>query len=149
MGHEVPPRSTARDVRSGVVGGLAVATLYCLWIAAIYVFRGPAAFERQGVRFGSLLLTYLTIGIVSGALVGLLKPLARWKSGAYAVGLIAGAPVAIGLAVCIKGMPSNWDADEAFVIPILSVVAGLAIGSEIWKASLARRAGDAAGPEQS
>jgi hypothetical protein len=99
----------------------------------MYMLRGSAPFDQQGVSIGMVAVTYLAIGLAAGALVGLLRPITRQRLGAYAVGLVAGVPVATGLVIVVRGLPGSWDFFDPFILMIFSVVAGHLIGSELWK----------------
>jgi hypothetical protein len=122
-----------QDIRRGVAGGLSIAALYCLWVAGIYAVRGAAPFDRQSVTLAGVLVTYLAIGLITGALVGLLWRFTVRKPIAYLVGLAAGVPVAIGIAICVRGFPSAWTTSARVTTYVFAVVAGLFIGSEIWR----------------
>jgi hypothetical protein len=135
----------ARNVRWGVTGGLEIAAVYCAWVLVVYALRGPRPFERQGVTLTTVLAFYVGAGAAAGALVGLLRPLApRGEGSAYAVGLLAGVPVAIGAALCTRGLPSGWDATEVVVAAVMTVLVGLFIGRELAKHAAATRAAETA-----
>ncbi len=127
-----PPTARA-NLLWGVRGGFAVALVYCAWVAIIYATSGAAPFTRQGVSFGRVVVAYLAIGIASGAAVGVLRPFASTRLGAYMVGLVAGVPVAVGIAVCVRGAPRNWDRADMTLLPIFIVAAAWVIGSELRK----------------
>lgn len=78
-------------------------------------------------------MAYISIGLMAGAVVGLLRPLIQWRFGAYLVGLIAGVPVAVGLIICVRGFPQQWDFADRALVPIFVVIAGFVIGRELWK----------------
>lgn len=121
------------DLRWGIAGGLWVAAFYCAWVTGVYIFRGPGPFERNGVSFFSTVLTYIGIGAIGGGLVGLLRPFSERKLGAYAVGLVVGLLVAMGIGLLVAGSPVNWQFAEWTAILFVTPAAGWAIGSELWK----------------
>lgn len=127
--------SLKRDLRWGTTGGLSIAVVYCVWVLIIYMLRGSDPFEQAGVSLPMVLITYLGVGLVSGMVVGLLRPLTRWTVGAYAVGLAAGVPFGLGLVVCIQGSPDRWDWATWMGLPILILISGLVIGYELRKHS--------------
>ena len=87
-----------KDMRWGLQAGLGVGALYCLWSLAAYLLRGPEVFKRHGVTLGALLFLYLFAGGASGMIVGFLWRFTTTRAMAYAVGLAAGLPVALGTA---------------------------------------------------
>src|SRR3954471_3461411 len=90
------------DVVWGMRGGVLVALVYCAWITLIYVFHGQSAFDRQGVTYEATLAFYLGAGAISGAIAGVLRPLLRFRFGAYCVGVVAALPIGFGTAVIVS-----------------------------------------------
>jgi hypothetical protein len=128
-------RSLLDNIRWGVSGGLFIAAAYCAWVIAVYILRGSAPFDRLGITLRAALGTYVAVGIVGGLIVGLLRPLTKWRPGAYFVGLVAGTFGASGVMAALSGPPTAWDFDEWVVVPIIAVAAAWVIGSELWKGS--------------
>lgn len=125
----------AQNLRWGIRGGLVIAVVYCIWVTAVFLIQGSGPFERQGVTLLSVILTYLGVGATAGGVVGLLRPLTSHRLGAYLAGITAGIPVAVGLAICVRGFPSQWDFADRMLVPVFSVIAGVVIGSELRKKS--------------
>jgi hypothetical protein len=100
-------------------------------VIAVFLLRGPDPFRRQGVTLLELLVTYATLGITTGAVVGLLRPLSRYMLGAYVVGLAIGIPISIGLAMAAKGPPATRDYTVWLAVPIACVMAKLFVGHEL------------------
>lgn len=126
---------TAQNLRWGIMGGLSIAAVYCVWVTALFLMQGSGPFDRQGVTLRSVILTYLGVGVTAGGAVGLLRPMTSHRFGAYLAGIIAGIPVAVGLAICVRGFPSQWDVADRILVPVFSVIAGVGIGSELRKKS--------------
>jgi hypothetical protein len=121
------------DIAWGAKRGLGVAFVYCAWVSVVYLIGGSTVFAKQEVTYATLVATYLGIGLISGISVGALRRFTNSVVGAYAVGIVAGIPVAVGIAICVKGLPSHWGEYERVAIPFFSVAAGLVIGSEMAK----------------
>lgn len=81
----------------------------------------------------ALIATYLVVGVSAGGVIGLLRPLTYHGVGAYIVGLFAGAPIGIGLTLCVKGLPAMWPEVVWSGLPVLCVLIGLAVGHELRK----------------
>lgn len=124
-----------KDVQWGVRRGLAIASVYCVWVIGIYLISGAAAFEKQGTTLPRVLFLYATIGTVAGAIVGLLRPATRGKFGAYLVGWIVGVLIVTGIGISLEGLPQDWDFAVWLSIPVLSPLAGWVVGSELWKST--------------
>ena len=92
---------------------------------------GPEPFESIGVSHRSVIATYLGIGVASGSVIGMLKPLTLRRAGAYFVELLAGIPVAIGLVLCVSGLPRDWTTPDWIGIPIFTLAWGLLIGRQL------------------
>ena len=122
-----------KDMRWGLQAGLGVGALYCLWSLAAYLLRGPEVFKRHGVTLGALLFLYLFAGGASGMIVGFLWRFTTTRAMAYAVGLAAGLPVALGTAVALEGAPNRWDAAVWFGALFVGVLAGTSVGHEVWR----------------
>lgn len=118
----------ADRVRTGIILGAIMATLYSLWVLIVYVFHGAAAFTALDITFGGLVLTYYVTGIAAGALIGLLSPLARSKAGAMLVGWLGAFLVTVGISLNMFGfftkwVPANWVI--CAVVALFPAVAGV------------------------
>lgn len=121
------------NLKWGLKGGIAVALVYCAWVTVVYAVNGGGPFERHGVDYRGTVLLYLGAGIVSGAIVGLLRPLIRNNIGAYLVGVIGALPIGAGTAMLVTGLPRYWGFDDWILVPLISIGAGIALGSELRK----------------
>lgn len=121
----------ARDVKSGLLGGLGVSAVYCVWVLGVYALRGSAPFDRNGVTLPGVLVTYLTVGLLAGAVVGVLRPISRRPIGAYVVGFVAAFPIAAGIAVLVEGLPARWDYTMWLALLMTWVVFGAIVGREL------------------
>jgi hypothetical protein len=107
--------------------------MYCAWVSIVYAVSGPEPFERNGVTFSSVVVTYIIIGAVGGGIVGLLRPFSTTKIGAYAIGLIVGLFGAMSIGILVAGSPLRWQLPEWGTMPIFTIVMGWLVGSELWK----------------
>lgn len=143
MAHAWLPHSTPRelstrdDIRWGIQRGLTLAVGYLIWCAAIYLLGGTRAFERVGVSFVEVAIFYVLTGVVAGAAIGLLRPLARWTVGAYATGLVAATIIAGGALLLLRGLPTAWNAQDVLTFLTAVVIATPFVGREMRRAHLA------------
>lgn len=120
-----------KRVKKAALIGFAVAFLFCAWVTVVRLSKGERAFTELGISYPGTLAMYVFTGLASGATIGALMPLARWRAGAYLIGFAGGLPIVAGILIQQAGLPSRW-ADEDFTLaPVLVLVATLVIGSEI------------------
>ena len=119
------------NIFRGARWGLAFATVYCAYVTLIFIIGGPGVLDRYGVSLGEVVLVYVVGGILSGASVGLLLPLTRWKAGSALVGVVAMLPVFVGIAYTVAG-PPPWEFPQKFATVLSSVVVG-GLGGLIFK----------------
>ena len=123
------------NLRWGIQGGLFFAAIYIAWVTILFLVRGREPFDRLGVNLPVVVAVYLAGGVLSGAVIGLLRPFATRKVGAYLISIIAALPVLTGIAISLQGLPGRWDLATRLVVPFLSVAFGLALGDLLWKAA--------------
>jgi len=88
-------RSLSRRVTWGVRWGTVLASAFALFALVQYGLHGSAIERSTGFSLGDVVSIYFAGGVVGGAFVGLVLPLARRKVGSAFVGFLAILPVAI------------------------------------------------------
>lgn len=129
-----------RGLRWGLKRGVLIACGFCVWVSLVYAFSHGNVFEREGLSYPRVVLTYLCIGAISGGLVGSMWRLTESTVGVFVVGVIAGIPLALGLEFAYYGDFQTWGPAEWWGVPVFGLLAGLGIGNEIDRAR--RREGD-------
>jgi hypothetical protein len=119
------------NLKWGVKGGVGGAAVYCLWVGLLFLIRGPEAFSRLGVSLTTVIATYLAVGVLAGAVIGLLRPLTGNDFGAFVVGYLAAVPIAAGIMICLRGWPTTWPARLWHVYPMLVLIFGTMVGFEL------------------
>jgi hypothetical protein len=84
-------------IKTGVGIGLIFASLYSLYMIGLYVIQGEEPFPRMGTTVLTVIATYFSGGITAGAVVGILRPLGRWRLGAIFIGIVAHSSSSLGL----------------------------------------------------
>jgi hypothetical protein len=95
----------AANIRWGLRGGLWVAAVLSGYVVMLYVARGSAPFVANSTTLPQVLLLYAAGGLAGGILVGLLRPLTRWRAGAVFTGVLTAALVYDG---AIRAVTGSW-----------------------------------------
>jgi hypothetical protein len=114
----------------GIGWGLAMACFYCVFVVVLYLAQGAAPFEAHETTLGTVILIYFAGGITAGALVGLLRPLARWWPGAMLIGFLAAVLVFLGIDVAQTGIGKRRDWQAIFAV---SLFLGPVCGISAWR----------------
>jgi peptidoglycan/LPS O-acetylase OafA/YrhL len=94
--------TVARNLRWGIGWALAFAVVYLVWVTVLFAMGGQAAFARKGVTFQSTILGYLISALLGGTLLGLLRPLNRWRAGSALTGVIVGGAIGCTLMLALE-----------------------------------------------
>lgn len=86
----------AANLRWGIRWGLLFAAALSSWAALLFAIRGFQEFRKLEVTMPRVIAFYLVSGSVAGVILGLCRPLLKWRSGAGVVGAVS--------AVVILGM---------------------------------------------
>ncbi len=98
---------SADNLKRGVQWGAYFGLVYSLIAGVIALLAGSAPFEDAGTTLPKVLAVYLVGGLVVGALIGLLWPMGRSRSGAALLGAVASVPVSC-LVLMATEPPSAW-----------------------------------------
>lgn|SRR5678815_3774769 len=120
------------NLKWGVKGGLTLAVGYCLWVGLLFLIGGPETFSHLGVSPTTVIAAYVAMGVLAGAVIGLLRPLAgSGDFGAFVVGYLAAVPIAGGGMICFDGWPSTWPARSWHEFPMFVLVFGTIVGHHL------------------
>jgi hypothetical protein len=92
----------ARNLRWGIGWALAFAVVYLVWVTILFVIGGQAVFARKHVTFQSTVFAYLVSALLSGTLLGLLRPLNRWRVGSALTGFVVGGAIGCTLMLALR-----------------------------------------------
>lgn len=109
--------------RWGAIFGLA----FVLIAIGLYAVSRQDAFEAHHTSFGKMALAYFFGGVSAGVIVGLLRPLARWKAGAALVGFTAILPVALLIRFATEGF-GPWHPSNTVEAMMLGLILGAPVG---------------------
>ncbi len=108
-------QSLGHNVGSGARAGLIGGALLAAWATFVFVIHGAAPFQSRHLTYGTTVVVYLMGGTISGAIVGALRPLARYDIGVPVIGIAAALPALVLLRIATKGIVGWSVFDEAFV----------------------------------
>jgi hypothetical protein len=112
--------------------GLAVAVVISLYVLVLRGLSGPGPFERQGVTLLGVIAAYLGGGAVAGIVVGLLRPMTRWRWGAVSVGVLAAFGSAVAIGIAMEGHPALWGPDIWFGCTFAALFFGVVGGYKLF-----------------
>lgn len=92
-------------ILEGLRLGAAFAAAYSIFAVIVFVVSGGRAVESLEWGLFGLLAAYCCGGLLTGALGGLLSPLARSSARAYGVGIVSSAPTFAAIAIASGDSP--------------------------------------------
>jgi hypothetical protein len=122
------------NVRWGAGLGLIFGAIYSVIALGIYATRGSRPFATNGVSLLALIAAYFGGGLAAGVVIGLFRPLLRWRLGAMVVGFIGAIPVGAAFRTAENGL-ARWTSDDVIVVAMfagaLGAPAGLMMGRRL------------------
>jgi hypothetical protein len=115
----------AREVRSGLLGGLGFATLYCAFVVVSYALRGPAPFDRRDTTLAAVLASYAASGLLGGLLFGLLYPLRRSLAGQLVICTVIATLAFLSINIARTGSPTTWTSQDWEPVLVLGGLFGI------------------------
>jgi hypothetical protein len=114
-------KTVAINLQWGLSWAIAFAAVYAVWASVWFAIGGQRAFARKHVTFESTILSYLESALVAGLVLGLLRPLNKYRAGSVLIGFATGA--AIGLTVALAMEASvGIDGAPIFVSVVLRLM---------------------------
>ena len=115
-----------------MTNGLGIALGLVLLVLLLYVLGGSRRFEANNTTFQSVVVVYLTSGIIGGAMAGLLRPLICSLLGSICVGVIIAFFTVSNVVFSMRGDPRAWQAEVWMLIFLVSVVLGSLTAGMFW-----------------
>lgn len=124
--------SFARNLRSGIVLGLYIATGLSLWATLIRLIGGLGPFEATGTPYGRTIVLYYVGCVLGGSLLGALLPLRRWALGSMLLGILFVMPI-YGTFAFVRASQSDQEAPWRITgLLVASILAGGVLGFYAW-----------------
>ena len=111
----------------GVAVGLCVGIAVSIFVAGLAVLRGSTAYPELGITTWTAIRWYLIVGVLVGAVLGMLRPLYRSRAGATVGGYVGGVLVYGGIGGVMDGFSRNL-----IPLALLLGLAGAFLGWKLW-----------------
>ena len=115
-----------RDVRFSIACGIALATLYSLWVTTVVGATRTASEYQLGL--GVIIGTYYAAGIIGGGVVGLMLPMTGRLPGRILVGVVAAVVVFTCIESAMHGPFVRWKAETWQDVLLLGTFFGVVSG---------------------
>jgi thiamine transporter ThiT len=118
--------NTLQKAGVGARWGLVMASLLSAWVLVIAAINGSLTLtSRTGESYFvlSIVAFYLAGGTASGAMLGMLSGLLRWRVGALLIGMLAATPLAIAFLV-MEGRFDSWGRTETMFVIVFCAAFG-------------------------
>lgn len=125
-------KSLTEDLKWGLTWGLWFAGGCSLLAAALFTIRGTVLGEASRFSLPLVILAYIAMGGIGGLIVGLLRPVARWRLGAAAVGIVVGVIVYFIAGLTAIGAREFLSPPGSVSALVLGTLIGGACGYNSW-----------------
>lgn len=98
--------------RTGAVLGAIMATAFSLYVLAVYLVQGEAAFEKLDTTLWGAIVMYYLAGLLAGPIFGIVWPLRKSRAGSGLVAGLAGFIVYTVAWMTQEGSPLRWSAGD-------------------------------------
>lgn len=112
-------------------GGCSV--LVIAYATILRLARGPNAFVYYGLTFETLSVAYIVGGIGGGLILGLARPLTRWRSGGIVTSILVATFVYGAAAVAMHGWITRWNIEDWAGVLVLGLGTGTIGGNRFWE----------------
>ncbi len=118
------------DVKLGIVAGLLLGAVFCVFPLVGFLFKGSQLFDTYPTSLPMVLSVYLLTGGTAGLVVGIALPLAKSIVGAAGVGFLSA-----GLLWFLIGWSMNPTGQVVAILKpsvVLGAVFGVPLGAGVW-----------------
>lgn len=119
------------DVKWGAKWGLRFAFVYVAFATVQLLIGGSEVFTAKDTSYLAVVTAYILGGVAAGAVVGLLRRFAQNPIGAVTTGILASAPVFVGIRIALSGF-QPWSLIVTLSMITLSLGWGIPAGLGTW-----------------
>lgn len=117
----------------GALWGVWYAGCYSGIAVILYIVDGPRRFEANDVSLLQVLALYWIGGVLGGAILGLLRPLAHRRLGAMLVGSLVIYPSTAGVMTTMAGSPFAWSGRDFAGTVVVATLLGSFYAWWLWE----------------
>ena len=128
-------KRTRANLKWGVSHGLGIAALYAGLGVVRLLLRGISPFGAAGRVVLAATGMLGAVGLLSGAIVGLLRPHTANPFGSLLVGFIAAGPIVFGVMLLVEGLPKTWPESALPVLLLIWPFVAAILGRELYRAA--------------
>ncbi|SRR6266498_1785612 len=122
-----------RNLQWGFVRAFIVAAGFSGIVAIQYLLKGPKFLEKYGVDLTGLFSYYWFAALVIGVVLGLLRPITRYRSGAILTGVIVGLIGYGAASILMFGFPRSWASEIWVIAGSGGLFTGVYAGNHFWE----------------
>ena len=126
-------RRVSQNLLWGVRLGLVVAAMLCCIGVPLALLGGSEPLTHERIPAGTLLIVYLSGGFISGIVLGIARPLARWRVGAIVIGIVDGVICAALINMGTDGAFWAWHGMQWFVTIVMGTSIGGITANWFWE----------------
>lgn len=123
----------ARNLRWGIKWGVVMSGAFCLFTIAGFILNGLRPPSDSHITLGKAFAVDVTGPLASGIILGIFRPLLRWRAAAIVIGVLAGAFYFAELNFLFEGPVSGWNVGDWVMIGVLGTVMGGGFANEMWE----------------
>jgi hypothetical protein len=125
-------KSLGPDLKWGVSWGVWFAAGYSLLASALFFLEGTLLGQASRFSFPAVISLYIAMGVIGGLIVGLLRPVARRRIGAIALGVLVGVVVYFFAGITTIGIQEFLSLPGVVSTLVIGSVIGGACGYNSW-----------------
>ena len=116
-----PTRRLTSNIRWGLTWAFWLAAAFSAWVLVLSLARRSwrLQFDDLEMTAAQIIAGYYAAALIAGSVLGLLRPLSRWRVGTFIIGAIAGTLVYATIGITMYG----WN-EALWVAPVLGLGTG-------------------------
>jgi predicted Kef-type K+ transport protein len=97
-------RRTVQNLQWGIQYGLRFGVAFSILVSVLWALGGAQSVRRDGISYGAVVVGYLVMGVVGGAIFGICRNWSHTRLGAIAIGLVVAFDVFCVASLVVPGV---------------------------------------------